>query len=358
MKKIIYITLIDLGEKSSGVAKKIISQCGSMLELGYDVDVAYLKEEEVIIKNVTSDCFDCYPLNKWNKLFFFATVMRIIKSKGGGYDYAYIRLPYPSLKVISFPVVYLMKENYSGNLVLEIPTYPFLNESKGIKSKLYNLYLSLTSLLLSKKIDAISYMGPKRESIWRVKAIRVFNSVPLANVPVKSREAHSGVNFIGVAQLAYWHGYDRLIEGVAVYNKSAKIPVSFHIVGNSLSSKDDEFLRLQAIAEKNGVSDHIVFHGAMHGEQLDMLYNKMDIAVDSLGRHRSGNDYNCSIKSKEYCARGIPFIKSHYDDSFNGTDYYFQCESADGPVDVSAVIEWFKAADFSEFELREYAEKT
>lgn len=41
-----------------------------MLELGYDVDVAYLKEEEVIIKNVTSDCFDCYPLNKWNKLFF------------------------------------------------------------------------------------------------------------------------------------------------------------------------------------------------------------------------------------------------------------------------------------------------
>ena len=65
-----------------------------------------------------------------------------------------------------------------------------------------------------------------------------------------------------------------------MYNKSAKIPVSFHIVGNSLSSKDDEFLRLQAIAEKNGVSDHIVFHGAMHGEQLDMLYNKMDIAVD------------------------------------------------------------------------------
>jgi len=358
MEKIIYITLIDLDEKSSGVAKKIVSQCKAMHELGYDVDIAYMKEEEIAIRNVASDSLDSIPVKKLDKLFFFAVVIRLLKNKGVRYDYAYIRLPYPSLKVVSFPLVYIMKKQYSDKLIIEIPTYPFVNESKGIKSKLYNLYLNFISLLLSDKIDSVSYMGAKRKTIWGRYAIRIFNSVPLTSVPVKVYENHNGINFIGVAQLAYWHGYDRLIRGLAKYNKEAKTPVFFHIVGNSLSKKDDEFSRLKTIAEKNGVTEYIVFHGAMHGAQLDMLYNKMDIAVDSLGRHRSGNDYNCSIKSKEYCARGIPFIKSHRDDSFNETNYYFQCESNENPIDVYAVINWFQSTNFNERELREFAEET
>jgi hypothetical protein len=41
---------------------------------------------------------------------------------------------------------------------------------------------------------------------------------------------------------------------------------------------------------------------------LNDIYNISDIAIDSLGRHRSNVMYNSTLKGKEYCAKGLPIV--------------------------------------------------
>jgi hypothetical protein len=202
--------LIDLDDVTSGVAKKITAQCHALKELNLDVDVIYMSDFGTKIWNIGSDKRKIIGPNKNKGMTFYSSVIKFLKVNAMTYDYAYVRLPYPSLKVFSFPLIYLFKNKFTKKLFIEIPTYPFFKESKSIKTFCYNTYLILSSLFFNKKIDIISYMGADRERIWGGKAVRVFNSVPLKNVPVKKYIAHEGVNFIGVAQLAYWHGYDRI----------------------------------------------------------------------------------------------------------------------------------------------------
>lgn len=37
-----------------------------------------------------------------------------------------------------------------------------------------------------------------------------------------------------------------------------------------------------------GLSPYVILHGAKHGKELDVLFEKADFAVGSLARHRSG----------------------------------------------------------------------
>ncbi|EOD4811703.1 glycosyltransferase [Serratia sp. IR-2025] len=357
MSEIVYITLIDLDETSSGVAKKIVAQCRALIELGHNVTVFYKVQSGIKVWDLADNKTALVEKNNRKGILFYYNTIKLLKKERKIYDCSYIRLPFPSLNVVSYPLLYIFKRFFSRKQVIEIPTYPFLQESKSVKAFCYNTYMIFFSWLFNNKIDAISYMGALRKKIWGVRAVRVFNSVPMDNVPLKGNSAHAGINFIGVAQLSYWHGYDRIITGLSNYSKRNNgIPVFFHIVGNALSSNNDELKRLKELSERLSVDKQVIFHGAMSGKQLDTLFDGMDIAVDSLGRHRSGNHYNCSIKSKEYCARGIPFIKSHQDDSFDSTNYYYQCSADDSPVDIATIISWFQSGGHSREELRLYAE--
>lgn len=357
MRKIVYITLIDLDEISSGVAKKIVAQCKALTDCEYGVTVLYMVPSGIKVWNFANNRKEFVELNNRKGMLFYYNAIRFLKNRHEKFDFAYVRLPFPSLNIVSYPFIYLLKKVFTEKLIVEIPTYPFVQESKSAKALSYNAYIVFFSWLFNKRIDTISYMGALEKKIWGVKAVRIFNSVPLGAVPLKGDVAHEGVRFIGVAQLSYWHGYDRVITGISDYNKrNPDTPVFFHIVGNALSSNNDELKRLKELSEKLGVDKQVIFHGAMSGEKLDSVFDGIDIAVDSLGRHRSGNYYNCSIKSKEYCARGIPFIKSHQDDSFNGTNYFYQCSADDSAVDISAILSWFESKGHSKEELRAYAE--
>lgn len=95
-------------------------------------------------------------------------------------------------------------------------------------------------LHFEKNIDLIVYMGALTKEIWGVKALRIFNSVDISQNPMTrsclSKTLHDKpIRLIGVAQLAFWHGYDRIITGMAEYykNSSSSKAVYFDIVGSS-----------------------------------------------------------------------------------------------------------------------------
>jgi glycosyltransferase involved in cell wall biosynthesis len=362
MKKLAYITLLDISAKSNGVNKKILAQCKAFVHLGYDVDLFSMTENGLMRTNLVTGERDEKQLSRFGKIFFYNEILDFINKNADGYDMAYLRQPYPTIKTICFRNFINKSKKKIRKVVLEMPTYPFLDESKILKAKVYNYIFRLQFFLAKRNIDLVTYMGALTNSIWGVKALRIFNSVDIAQYPLVEKEhlepsVEKELRLIGVAQLAYWHGYDRIISGMADFykNNNDRRKIYFDIVGGSdFGTTESE---LKELVSRFKLEEYVIFHGPLHGEALNRVFENSDIAVDSLGRHRSNNDYNCSLKSKEYCARGLPFIKSHQDDSFDGTGFYFQSPADESPIDIESLVSWFEEVRNNGSDMRRFAEK-
>ena len=68
---------------------------------------------------------------------------------------------------------------------------------------------------------------------------------------------------------------------------------------------------MQAIIDKYGIQDKIIFHGQLFGDALDKVFNQSCFAIGSLARHRSGITIIKTLKNREYATRGLDFIDHH-----------------------------------------------
>lgn len=341
---IIYISPVNINESHTGVSKKILAQCDSMLKLGHDVKIIYPADGCVKLKDVKSgiiitiaDCAKIY--------LFYIKVSDYLNENKEKIKGVYFRFPYPGKIMISYPLLLKRLPRHCYFSIVEIPTYPFYSESNGLKSKILNAYSIFSTYILKNKVSDVFYMGEKRKYIWGIRAERIFNAVSNSDLEIcvkKNKNQHE-INLIGVAQLAPWHGYDRVIRGIADYiNQNNSITIMFTIVGDDLPGGYKESERLNELIKSFGLEKNVCLVGKMSGEQLDTEFKKADIAVDSLGRHRSGNNYNCSLKSKEYAYRGLPFIKSHHDDSFEGEDFVYNCPPTEDAIKISEIVDWYQ----------------
>ena len=90
-----------------------------------------------------------------------------------------------------------------------------------------------------------------------------------------------------------------------------------------------------------GLSSRVVLHGALSQDELDVLFDQCTIAVGSLGLHRrSQNCRDSSLKTREYLAKGIPFIYAGSVDVFetDSVDFCLQFPSIEQPVDFFKVV--------------------
>jgi hypothetical protein len=347
-KKILFITTKVINDiDKDGIAKKIYNQKMAWEKLGFNVDFFY-RTNNGIQGNIDN------KIVKYKGFFlprFFMLIWCFYILKKESYEILYLRNIHTEMNVLGLPVFFLLIKKIVKKIVIEIPTFPYFDEVKGFKNSIYLFLYKLNIPILRKKIDLITFMGRNQSSIWGVPALRIVNCVNIENIVYKTHNRNNDgvLKFIGVAGLAYWHGYDRLIHGMSLYKKNK---IEFHIVGNN----EPEYSKLKNIAEKFDQVENVIFHGELNTSQMNKIFEKMDIAVDSLGRHRSGLDYNCSIKSKEYAARNIPFIKSHDDDSFENVDFVYNVPANDSPIEIDEVIKWFSKLSFADKDyIRKYA---
>lgn len=322
-------------DDSNGVWKKILSQVNSLRVLGYDVTLVNFSVAGHLKISNESDII--YERKIPHRYFFFHYLSGLINTK---FDVIYVRKPHGGLYPLGFSR-FLKKISTKGSnkIYMEIPTYPFRNESRGILGKLSSFIFDWQMKRSAKFIDKLFVIGDRVDDLYGIKAVNIVNGVDEGII--KSREVREPyqngvIKFLGVANLTYWHGYDRLIKGIKNYNGDCS--VFFTIVGDN----EPEFSRLKNIVLDLGLNN-IEFKGRMNSLEIDNLVKNIDICVDSLGRHRSNNNINSSIKSKEYTALGVPFILSHIDPAFeNEPEFIFKCVANDDPIDVDLVIEWFK----------------
>ncbi|MCQ2237850.1 MAG: glycosyltransferase family 1 protein [Bacteroidaceae bacterium] len=237
--------------------------------------------------------------------------------------------------------------------VMEIPTYPYDQEYLGadFRTRLGTLIDKLFRHQLAMQMKGIVTFADV-ETIFGQKTIRISNGIDFDAIPMRSPIPNPAneVHCLGVAEVHYWHAFDRLIHGLGEYYKQAReIKVYFHIVGGIAPSDLNEW---KEYVKENHIEPYVIFHGAQFGEALTESFNRADFGIGSLGRHRSGIDKIKTLKNREYAARGLKFIYSETDDDFETMPYILKAPADESPIDVESIIRFNEECRISPEEIR------
>jgi hypothetical protein len=169
------------------------------------------------------------------------------------------------------------------------------------------------------------------------------NGIDVSAIPLKKsrRWMRGSLQLIGVANVEDWHGYDRVIRGIAanLRNKKSKVEINFLVVGEGGAIE-----KLKNLTTSLGVESQISFHGRADGDELSLLYEEADIAIGSLGIHRKGLVSVSSLKDREYCAAGLPFVATGVDCDFPvGYPYRYLIPSTDEILEIDQLLDWYEA---------------
>lgn len=140
---------------------------------------------------------------------------------------------------------------------------------------------------------------------WACPSLSVPNGIAVRSIPFTQFIPFDGQRLIIVLVATNgnfpWHGGDRIIEGIKNYMGPLKIEL--HLVGDYDREK---FVDIS--------TDKKVFvHGMLKGKALDLIMGRANVAIGTLALHRNGMVEASPLKTREYMARGIPFLKSYHD---------------------------------------------
>ena len=245
--------------------------------------------------------------------------------------------------------------------ITEIPTYPYDSEFKGYPLK-YKIPLYIDKLFrkaLAKKMEAIVTFS-NEETIFGKRTICISNGIDLDSIPIHNPKKQNDIHLIAVAEIHYWHGFDRLVAGMGEYyklNPNAR-KVFFHVVGweDDRGTTSNGYLTVEQTAKKYNIGQYVVNHGKLFGDKLDEVFNQCVFAIGSLGRHRSGITNIKTLKNREYAARGIPFIYSETDNDFEDKPYIIKAPADESPVNIRQIIDFIDAHDVNPTEIRNTVE--
>ena len=186
------------------------------------------------------------------------------------------------------------------------------------------------------------------QEIFGQQTIRISNGVDMDSTPLHPAfpQLSNPLHLIGVAEVHYWHGFDRLIAGLgAYYQQPSKVKrdVIFHIVGGvdeTYMTGNSKQIGFQTLIDRYDLKDKVIFHGALFGAELDDVFNQCQFAIGSLGRHRSGITRIKTLKNREYATRGIPFIYSEQDEDFDHQSYVLKAPADESPINICDIIDF------------------
>lgn len=315
---------------SSGVEKKIQMQVNFFLK---SVDISRLQ-----IKDVKTNLFEkIINLLPWRS---FPREYDKALEKMDTPDFVYIRRMFVDRDFLRF-LQKIKKKWNDCRIIIEIPVYPY---KKDMLSNMYTVFQYVKELILRKQykkyVDRfVTYSND--EEICGVKTIRTMNGVNVDSIRVNCEDGvydPNSVNLIAVATFIAHHGYERIIKGLyKYYQNGGKRQFKIHLVGDGPEKK-----KYEKLVSKYKLNKHVIFHGYKFGEELDKLYDTADAGLVSFGSYKENVERLCTIKTREYLAKGLPVIMGGMDDLFeNGNGEYALCLSNNpSPVDFEEIGEF------------------
>ena len=365
--KILFLVYHGFSEYS-GISKKIHYQVKGLKENGHDVRLCYydFSAEGHRCRYVDGKVLQDYGTGK-------LAALRQRLSYSAIYDYCIqegIEFVYARCFQNANPwlIRFFKRLNKAGiRAVTEIPTYPYDNEFTGKSS--WNMRIDLwmdkrfRNYLYQQMVAMVTFSDAKE--IFGQRTINISNGVDFDSTPLHSPltphlSLHDTLHLIGVAEVHFWHGFDRVLAGIGEYYKNGGTrDVVFHIVGGVHPNYMQDIPQapgFQVLIDKYCIQQSILFHGTMFGEQLTDVFNQCQFAIGSLGRHRSGITVIKTLKNREYATRGIPFIYSEQDSDFDDKPYVLKAPADDSPVDIQQIIDFLDHFTMKPEEIRKTVE--
>jgi len=342
----------------SGISKKKLAQIKGLKECGcqvinchYTVDITnghrlWMTDDRVL--------FDLGKgiIAKISKRIDYNPIYRYVKKEQ--ISFIYMRSEH---NASPFLIHFIRKLKTLGvKVVMEIPTFPYDQEYITFKKRCSLFIDRLFRKNLAKQLNAIVTFSNYKQ-IFGQRTIQISNGIDFSTIQLKQNNHKNGeLHLIGVAEIHYWHGFDRVVAGLRDYYKREKdgCIVYFHIVGEFSGKKERE--EIVPLINNNQLGDYIILHGPLYGEELDRLFDHSDIGIGSLARHRSSITYIKTLKNREYAARGIPFIYSEIDEDFEGKPYVLKTPANDLPVSIHQLIDFYNAVTDTSEEIRNSVE--
>lgn len=358
----IFIIFEGLSEHN-GISKKIIAQVNGFINNGIDMKLSSLEFDNTNSKRFFSgrkiednviEYYSNYPkISNYQRIICFDSLFKFIRNNK--IQFIYIRYTH----IANYFFIRFLKKLKKANvkILLEVPTYPYDMEYKNIGWK-QNILLAIEKRRRKRFKEYVDNIITFQnfDTIFGVKTIKISNGIDISIIPKPStiKEVES-LNLIGVAGLNLWHGFDRVIEGMHnYYTSSPKRIVYFHIVGDTNSSIGLEY---KGLVDKYDLGKFIFFYGNKVGEELDEVFSKCHMGIGSLGIHRIGISEVKPLKSREYCARGIPFVYSFKDEDFDDKSFILKESPNDSPIDINRLIDFYYSNIFNNQEIRRFAEE-
>ena len=307
-----------------------------------------------------------FPFNYYD--YFFRRYNIIEKSIDlQRYDFVILRYPVGDPSGIEFALRYnVITEHHTK----EIPEYlshlegklPFIIKTlKKIRLKLETRY---GNKILEQVKGIVCVTDEIREFELsridkKIHSITIPNGIDVQNINKTGFRRFDGntLNLVTVVSSPKpWHGLDKIISSINLNKGKAKI--NFHIVGNITKS---DINRMPHDCSK------VIFHGLKYGKELNEIMKDMNCAVGAMALYRNEMNEACSLKTREYTARGIPFILAYKDPDLQHVEkdnkFYLSFANDESKIQIEKIIDFASKISEKDYKesisdyMREYAFK-
>ena len=339
-------------DPNNGISQKISYQVDAIKACGMEVHLSYMKEDLSKQRLVDGAVIADYGNGTFSKIKKRTEFSSITKYAINNHiDFVYIRSNHNANPFTIWMVKRMKKAGMK--VVMEIPTYPYDSEyhAQGMDKQIFQD--KLFRKCLAKQLDAIVTFS-EYDQIFGQKTIRISNGIDFKSIKMKSTQNDTSheLNLIGVAEIHPWHGFDRVVKGLAdYYSKPQEVTVRFHIIGYFFF--DDDVNLFRKMISNHHLDSVVTLYGKKHGSELDKLFEKCDFGIGSLGRHRVGIQKIKTLKNREYAARGIPFIYSETDSDFDNRSYVLKAPADESPIDINSIVRFYQHLSLSPKEIRD-----
>ena len=226
----------------------------------------------------------------------------------------------------NFDIVYFRHSplNYSGykmikeahkkaKLVVEISSFPpFTEKAKNIFRILYQMISKKWWKQSAKYVSLFTGIGEAAEEYLDRPFLNIDNGIDISLIPSRRNveKIDNKIHLLGVASMSEWHGYERIIIGLAAWKSKKAEEYVIDLVGDE---GDGSLSRWKDLTRNLGLENQVLFHGRMTGDKLTEMYNRATVGLSSLALYKIGFQTGSVLKLREYMARGLPFIYAHND---------------------------------------------
>ena len=363
--------------QSSGVYKKIVSQCKALARdariscvylAGYGMNDRFMIKKIERESEREVETFSIYEKGmrkKWKTVYEYLKIW-IINNE---IKFLYCRKFQTNRKQLDF-FDFLRRQNIL--ICLEMPTYPYFKErfkilktrfkSWDIKGTLKTGFLFLEDAVLTRQLRKsvsliVTFAGQKE--ILGVPCVPITNGIG-ETVGARHKIDHKDqLNLLFVANVAAAHGLDRVLNGLASYQKNSSVPnVHLYIVGEG-----PERPNLERLCATLHLKDAVTFCGQLFGEDLQNYYDIADVAISSIGSFRLNLIEWSPLKTREYLGVGLPCIGVDTDHEVALhpvlSKFYMKVRNDNSPILVEEIIDfWNSVKTYEPEEIREAALRT